>query len=232
MIKYFILSDIHAQFSLLTEALNKASFDIKNKDHILIISGDILDRGKQGDLVIRFIESLILDKRVLAVLGNHDVFLKEILENNIDVEKIEFNIVHNGSGETLKLIKYINLNELTNTSIIKFGQKFIETYPIFSNWLTSIPLFLEFKNHVIVHAFLDFNLTDWRNTSIRYTTWSRDYKNKIPISFGKKLIFGHTPNVLINGKDDIIFDGYKIMIDGGAAMNHQINILILTENTI
>lgn len=232
MIKYFILSDIHARFDLLNEALNKACFDVENKDHILIISGDILDRGKQGDLVIRFIESLILEKRVLAVLGNHDVFLKEILENNINVDKIEFNILHNGFGETLKLIKGIDLNELTNESVKEYKNKFIEKYPVFSKWIKYLPLYLEFKNHVIVHAFLNFNLEDWRDTSIRYATWSRDYKNKIPISFGKKLIFGHTPNILINGKDDIIFDGYKIMIDGGAAINHQINVLILTENII
>ncbi len=232
MIKYFILSDIHAQFKLLNKALINADFNINNKDHILIISGDILDRGKQGNSVIKFLESKISKNRVLGVLGNHDVFLKDILEENFNIDVIKFNIMRNGFGETLKLIKGIDLNELTNESIIKFKNEFIEKYSIFSKWIKSLPIYLEFQNHVIVHAFLNFNLENWRDTSLKFATWSRNYRDRIPFKFGKKLIFGHTPNVHINGSDDIIYDGFKIMIDGGAALNHQINILKLTEETI
>ncbi len=200
----------------------------------MIIGGDLLDRGKEGHELIRFLEPFIEDGRVYGVLGNHDLFLKEILEDDHRIDHIAFNIQHNGFKETLLLgypgdEKNFKLN-MPNLRLIK--ENFIATYPVFSKWLLSLPLYLEYQHHVIVHGFLDFSLDDWRQTKTRYAVWERGFNLPMPESFKKQLIIGHTPNQYINGEADIITDGHKIMIDGGAAYGYQVNILALNEDEL
>jgi len=234
MKEYFIVSDIHAHYDMLLDALLKHNFDIRNKEHILIIAGDVLDRGNQGDDLILFLELLIKQKRLLGVMGNHDSFLIDILNQEADLSRIEWNMQHNGFTKTLLL----GLSSAKISSIHKFEvleemrKNFIAKYPLFTEWILSLPVYLEFKYHVIVHAFLDFSLLDWHNTKPKFALWERRYQEKIPASFKKKLIFGHTPNFHINSQNDIIYDGKKIMIDGGAGENRQINVLHYYETKL
>lgn len=234
MKKYFILSDIHSQYDLLLAALDGAGFDIGNPTHVLIIAGDVLDRGDQGDSVIRLLELLIKRERLLGVIGNHDVYLINILNQVYDIKSIIWAGEKNGFYKTLDLgkNKASDILGLTEDSMDNIRLNFLKRYPIFCNWIRNLPIYLEFKYHVIVHAFLDFSLDDWRDTSLRFATWERRYTEKIPETFTKNLIFGHTPNIMINHQNDIIVDGKKIMIDGGAAGGYQINVLVLDENTI
>lgn len=44
---YFVCSDIHGYFNEWMSSLKDAGFDISNNDHILIVLGDIFDRGGQ-----------------------------------------------------------------------------------------------------------------------------------------------------------------------------------------
>lgn len=234
MIQYFIMSDIHSQYDLFMKALKKAAFDIENMDHILVIDGDILDRGTMGNDLIRYLEKLIKKKRLLGVLGNHDVFLKDILNDNYRLEKVLFNIKRNGFIETLQLgfKRDIHHFEVTIELIEEFKKNFRMKYSVFVKWILELPIYLEFNHHVIVHGFLDFSLRNWKDTAERFAVWDRGYAKEIPNSFHKKLVFGHTPNYHINKQDDIIYEGLKIMIDGGAASSHQVNILYLTEREI
>ena len=47
MKKYFVTSDIHGFYNEFIAALDRSGFNIDNPDHILIICGDIFDRGNQ-----------------------------------------------------------------------------------------------------------------------------------------------------------------------------------------
>ena len=193
-----------------------------------------MDRGDDGDLVIRYIEKLIFKKRVLGCIGNHDKYILDLVNKTYNIEKVIFNVKHNGFLKTLLLgtnnetIK-IDYN-LETLNIISDNIK--QKYPIFIKWLNNLPLYLEYKNHVIVHGFIDFSIIDWHKTNKRYATWQRGYKDNIPNTFEKKIIFGHTPNHYINNQNDIIYRGKKIMIDGGAASGLQINVLVLTDKEI
>ncbi|MCK5732078.1 MAG: metallophosphoesterase [Tenericutes bacterium] len=233
MLTYYIISDIHSQYDLMMDALKKADFDMGNEDHILVVAGDILDRGHQGDKTIRFIEKLIVKGRVLGVVGNHDDFLIRVLNGTFKIKKILWNIQKNGFRKTLNLGFNDNEKyEIDGPSIKRMKANFVNKYPIFASWLINNPIYLVFSNHVIVHGFLDFSLEDWRQTSRHFATWTRGYDLIIPDKFEKKLIFGHTPNHYINKQNDIIYDGKKIMIDGNAADDIQINVLKLTESEI
>lgn len=41
MTKYFVTSDIHSFFNEFKGALENASFDVDNSDHVLVICGDV-----------------------------------------------------------------------------------------------------------------------------------------------------------------------------------------------
>ena len=43
MKKYFITSDTHGFYIPLIRELDKKRFDLKNKDHILVLCGDLFD---------------------------------------------------------------------------------------------------------------------------------------------------------------------------------------------
>lgn len=73
---YFAVSDIHSFQKPLKKALKEAGFDYKNKDHILIVLGDIFDRGEETLKVYNFLRS-IPKKRRIMIHGNHeDLFNK------------------------------------------------------------------------------------------------------------------------------------------------------------
>lgn len=77
--KYFVVSDIHSFFKPFREALNKAGFDLGNKNHILLILGDVFDRGPDTLPLYDFVMSIPKDRRIL-VRGNHESLYKDLLE--------------------------------------------------------------------------------------------------------------------------------------------------------
>ncbi len=233
MKEYFILSDIHSHYDLLINALSKSNFDTENKNHILLIAGDVLDRGKQGNDVIRFLEPLIIKGRVLGVLGNHDEFLLDVVSDTFDITKVQWNCDKNGFKETLKLgADPKNKVIIKRETILMIGNNLNQKYPVFLQWLRTLPIYLEFPHYVIVHGFIDFSIDDWRNTTKRYAVWERGYDYEVPEDFSKKIIFGHTPNHYINKQNNIIYNNKKIMIDGGASSNRQVNVLRISEENI
>ena len=94
--KYFCTSDIHGFFDIFHEALIKAGFEENNPDHVLIICGDIFDRGKEPLEVYNFLKSLPQERRIL-VRGNHELLLQEL----VDREEALSHDLHNGTYQTL-----------------------------------------------------------------------------------------------------------------------------------
>lgn len=77
--KYFIVSDIHSFLLELKNALKLAGFDKKNKNHTLIIVGDVFDRGSETVELYKFLTS-IPKSRCILIKGNHEYLYEELLE--------------------------------------------------------------------------------------------------------------------------------------------------------
>ena len=45
--------------------MNKTGFDLNNEEHILIICGDLFDRGSESSKLYEFIKSLQKERRIL-----------------------------------------------------------------------------------------------------------------------------------------------------------------------
>ena len=54
MKKYFVISDIHGFYSSMKKSLFKAGFRKTNSNHVLIICGDLFDRGKESKKIFDF----------------------------------------------------------------------------------------------------------------------------------------------------------------------------------
>ena len=96
MKKYFVTSDIHGFYDIFHEALLKAGFEEENPEHILIVCGDIFDRGDQPFEVYNFLRNFPKERRIL-IRGNHE----ELLEALVKREECWNHDLHNGTYQTL-----------------------------------------------------------------------------------------------------------------------------------
>lgn len=75
---FFVCSDLHGFFDIFQDALDKAGFDTKDPSHIIIMVGDMFDRGPQALEMYNFFRSLPKNRRVL-IRGNHEALLRDLV---------------------------------------------------------------------------------------------------------------------------------------------------------
>ena len=93
---YFISSDIHSFFDEWQLALKENGFDIENPNHIIVVCGDIFDRGTKPLEVYEFLRALPKERRIL-IRGNHELLLEDLVRRGY-AEKHD---KHNGTIDTL-----------------------------------------------------------------------------------------------------------------------------------
>ena len=96
MKKYFVVSDIHGFFDIFHNSLLRSGFEEENPDHILIVCGDIFDRGDQPLEVYNFLRNFPKERRIL-IRGNHEELLEELVKR----EECWNHDLHNGTYQTL-----------------------------------------------------------------------------------------------------------------------------------
>lgn len=79
--KYFITSDLHSFYTEFRSALKETGYNKRDKNHVLIICGDIFDRGSQSRELLKFLKSIPKSRRIL-VRGNHELLFKELLKKS------------------------------------------------------------------------------------------------------------------------------------------------------
>lgn len=114
--KYFIVSDIHSFYTPLNEALHEAGYDKKNKEHTLVVLGDIFDRGNETLEVYKFLKS-IPKSRCILVKGNHESLYFELLKKDFP-ESYDFS---NGTVQTFCDIANEDIKKLDTRYYYKTG---------------------------------------------------------------------------------------------------------------
>ena len=94
--RYFISSDIHGFFDEWQKALRGKGFDIANPDHIIVVCGDIFDRGSKPLEVYGFLRGLPRERRIL-IRGNHETLLRELVDRRYALD----HDYHNRTLDTL-----------------------------------------------------------------------------------------------------------------------------------
>ena len=154
---YFVTADIHGFYQQMMRALKKAGFDQKNPEHILIVCGDIFDRGPDSVKVYKFLKSLPKERRIL-ILGNHELLLRDLIKRGYFCE----HDYYNGTLGTVCQFtgaEYIDCVHDPETVCEQFKKKKVLDW-IFSNeWQH----YAEIGNYIFVHSWIPVNIVDGTN---------------------------------------------------------------------
>lgn len=196
MPRFYIISDIHGFYDELRKALDDAGFDENNEDHWLIGAGDYLDRGRQPQEVINYLQSL---PRKILIKGNHEKLILECLKRGWP-ESYDF---HNGTFQTILDLA---------PHAMDFDEACNEAYYKVKKFINSMVNYVELKEHIIVHSFIPLvkldnlpkyytknrkydKMGDWRNATEEEwdeARWGNPFQladmGMLP---DKTLVFGH-----------------------------------------
>ena len=208
----YIISDIHGQYDMFMELIDKIK--LKENDTLYIL-GDVLDRGPHP---IKTLMKLMEMPNVICMVGNHELMALECLEflmkeiTDMSIEELDEmmldNLVtwqYNGSKSTID--EFRELDSDTKQEVIDFIKELLIYEEVSINN----------KDYLLIHAGLG-NYSPEKDYSPHDLIWMRaDYDLKYLED--KFVITGHTPTQTIedNPKPGFIYrKNNHIAIDCGA----------------
>lgn len=206
--RIFVMSDIHGQYDLFLKMLDKIK--LKRED-LLVIIGDICDRGKKSyEIYIKCMKMIKLGYNLKFILGNHEDMLLEDLENDYPIRyETEYSVFRNS--------KYFENKDMKDWH----EENFLEEIEWLVKWLKNCPLIISGNENIFVHAGLDLNkvLEKQEKETVLWTREEFWLMENVELEEykGKNIYFGHTPN--INGRISKKTDRIK-GIDCGAFFTH------------
>ena len=206
--RIFVMSDIHGQYDLFLKMLDR--IDLKRED-LLVIIGDICDRGKKSyEIYMKCMKMRKLGYNLKFILGNHEDMLLEDLENDYPIRyETEYSVFRNS--------KYFENKDMKDWH----EENFLEEIEWLVKWLKNCPLIISGNENIFVHAGLDLKKVLEKQEK-ETVLWTRDefwiMENvELEEYRDKNIYFGHTPN--INGRISKKTDRIK-GIDCGAFFTH------------
>lgn len=178
--KYFVVSDIHSFCSELKYSLRQAGFNKRDKNHILIVCGDVFDRGDETVEVYKYLKS-IPKKRCILIKGNHESLYKELLTKSFP-DRYDFSngtvraFCNIASIDEEKLSKYYWIEQgfATGLDYDQIEEKLYSTWNQIKNivanheitkWLDSKQWrnYFELDKYIFVHSFIPTQVKDeWK----------------------------------------------------------------------
>lgn len=228
--KYFAISDIHGFYEPMMQSLHKAGYRKNNPDHILIVCGDIFDRGPDSVKVYKFLKSIPKDRRIL-IRGNHEYLLRDIVERNKKTDTEEYDDLqdydyHNGTVDTLKqFIDYYYPGTFDNLMhpAQTFGHLPILDWIFGDEWVN----YYELDNYIFVHSWIPVDThCNWPLYSImNYSGFTFDYNWKQASDFEWEEASWGCPWLMYHHKlypeDKIIVCGHWHTSDFRTALDKQ-----------
>lgn len=123
------LGDIHGMYSKLTDVLDKCKF---TSSDTLYCVGDLCDRGNENLKTLQFLMSL---NNFYPVIGNHDVWLAEYLNDTIKDTSFTFWLFQCGGSNI-----FVEIRDFSKKEKLKIY-----------NWMKNIPYMLRIDNKIIMH---------------------------------------------------------------------------------
>lgn len=153
------------------DALKDAGFDRKNKDHIFVRCGDLLDRGQEAAECLKYVNSL--DRKIL-IRGNHEDLMHDMLERGFPQEH-DFG---NGTYNTLLQLAAMVGDKKSETFFEKMFD-FVKTNSEYKEYDSSTINYYETSKYIFVHGWIpcvhsDKNIYHTRNVKYSYNPAWRD----------------------------------------------------------
>lgn len=148
--KYFVTSDIHGFFKPFKKALEDAGFEYNNQNHILVVCGDLFDRGDDALSVYNYIKGLPKERRIL-IKGNHDY----LFVNLFNKDKPDEADILDGTYDSMRQLANdfsCSFEELKNKEIIKEVVRFFNS--------NEFRYFYEANKYIFVHSFIPLGIKE------------------------------------------------------------------------
>lgn len=258
---YFAISDIHSFYKEMHLALFKAGFRKTNPDHILIVVGDIFDRGSEPEKVYKFLRSLPKKRRIL-IRGNHEYLLRDAINRGVFYT---YDYSNGTLGTIMKFTNksYIDCVEQPQMVCDEFKKNKILDWIFSNDWV----YYAEIGKYIFTHCWVPMNVLDgtdpysislttdvafrddWRNATSKEwedaswgCPWVMAKKGLVPE--GYTVVCGHWhsydfPPHLDENYDYNDYPNYNIYrghgciaLDACTVRSGQCNVLVLTEEEI
>ena len=195
--KIYAIGDIHGQLHKLKGLIEKLPIDDTCQ---LVFVGDYTDRGEHSFEVIEYLINLCKRYNCVFLKGNHeDLFMNFMLGESDDM------FVCNGGDSTIQSYKN---NGYDISQFVEYQRRNLPITHV--NFYKSLKNYYETDDYIFVHAGLLPKNIPLSEQPVDMLLWERyDFINS-DFDWGKKVIFGHTPN------REILNMHNKICIDTGA----------------
>ena len=195
--KIFAIGDIHGQIDKLRGLMSKLYV---NDEDLIVFVGDYIDRGHYSFEVIEYLIGLSKKHKCIFLKGNHEEMFMDFMSGiNEDF------FIQNGGYATIQ--SYEN-----NGYDIHQHTDYLERHlPVeHVNFYQSLKNYYETEDYIFVHAGLLAKDIPLDQQPVEALLWERyDFINS-DFDWGKKVIFGHTPN------KEVLVMHNKICIDTGS----------------
>lgn len=225
--RIIVISDIHGNLAYLQGLLARVAF---SRDDVLILLGDLLEKGPDSLGTLRYILRLAETHDVRAVAGNCDwwvplMYGEGTLEGNL------WYINNKPHSLARQMCREQNIEISPDMDYIAMRDTLAACYSEEFAFLRAMPEILETPHYTFVHGGLPEGDADtWR----AWDCMKYDHFLTTQRRFDKWVIVGHWPVVLyreniVNANPVFDFDKKIISIDGGCVLKDdgQLNALII-----
>ena len=240
--RLLVVSDIHGQLDWLIRLLEKAEY---GGDDILIIIGDLIEKGPESLGVVRYVMELCMENYVYVSMGNVDWYrLQYFLDESPEAGERFVKYLRKAKGEWgcglgLDMLEDmgVSLDQVTAENAQEYLGQIRKRFRQELNFLKNLPVILIAGDYLFVHGGVptdDLKILEGSDASPYLKNddfWSKGYRFE-----RYTVVTGHWPVCLYRqGAEDEspIFDPERriICIDGGCGVKRggQLNGLILED---
>lgn len=225
--EYFVVGDVHGCFDKLKLLLET---HWKKEREQLIILGDLIDRGPRSREVIQLAMSLRKEYKAIILKGNHEDLFLDWLEDPLEMSYY-YDI---GGRETVD--SFFDERVTFQKDPLLLTESIRIRYKEEMGFLKSLPNYHEADGFIFVHAGVNLDFKDWKNTNDNDFKWIRHEFIYRKNETEKTIVFGHTGTRKLNAdkSDDVWFSpcGTKIGIDGSCGDEGVLHGLRITNGKI
>lgn len=250
--RYYVTADIHGFYTPFRDALEEAGYFEDGGEKMLIICGDLFDRGTEAEKTQAFVLDLLRRNEAILIKGNHEDLFCEM----VTVDKgLPYNHhVHNGTYQTaLDLTGYdIAMAGIRNYDFAEAARK----TPFYTEIIPAMRDFYETEHYIFVHGWIPCSpqgryrfdsYEDWRNCNEQAWASARWYNGMDAAAAGvtaddKTIVCGHWHSSYGHSHyekkctefaEDADFSPYYapgiIALDACTAHSHKVNVIILED---
>lgn len=223
MTQIFSVSDIHGELTLFERLLKYWNADNEQ----LIIMGDLIDRGEDSYGVIKLALKLQQEYGAIGLTGNHEEMFLSWMNNPASETSLYYS---QGGKRTIQsffsnsIIGTTTPTQIRDLLLVQFREEI--------HFLKELKLYYEDHSYVFVHAGVNLDLQNWKESDESDFTWAREEFHNGRNNTGKTFIFGHTPTRYLHQdkkSDDIWISACKskLGVDGGATFGGALHGLVV-----